>query len=77
MINFLLGIIVFYILFRLLTTLIIPKIAIYRVERYKEKIKKDNPDLYKNQDKGYTGNIHPALKKYYPKEDNNKKNNTK
>lgn len=73
MINVLLGVIVFYIFFRLLTTLIIPKITRYRIEKYKEKMKRENPERYKNQDRGYTGNIHPALKKYYTKEDNNKK----
>ncbi len=77
MINFLLGIIVFYIIFRLLITMIIPKITRYSIERYKEKMKKENPELYKNQDRGYTGNIHPALRKYYKKEDNNINNNTK
>ena len=77
MINVLLGIIVFYIIFRLLITMIIPKITRYSIERYKEKMKKENPELYKNQDRGYTGNIHPALRKYYKKEDNNINNNTK
>ena len=52
--------------------MIIPKITQYRIERYKEKMKKENPELYKNQDRGYTGNIHPALRKYYKKEDNNR-----
>lgn len=68
MINVLLGIIVFYILFRLLTTLIIPKITHYRVEKYKRKIKDENPELFEKQEKGYTGKIHPSLKKYYEKE---------
>ena len=77
MINVLIGIIVFYIFFRLLTTLIIPKITRYRIEKYKEKMKKENPELFKNQDRGYTGKIHPALKKYYKEEDKNINNNTK
>ncbi|MFA7082240.1 MAG: hypothetical protein WC135_06475 [Bacteroidales bacterium] len=77
MINVLLGIIVFYIFFRLLTTLIIPKITRYRIEKYKEKMRRENPELFKNKDKGYTGNIHPALKQYYKQEDNNINNNTK
>lgn len=57
--------------------MIIPKITRYRIERYKVKMKKKNPELYKNQDRGYTGKIHPALRKYYKKEDNNINNNTK
>lgn len=69
MINVLFGIIVFYILFRLLTTLIIPKITHYRVEKYKRKFKDENPELFEKQEKGYTGKIHPSLRKYYEKED--------
>lgn len=65
MINVLLGLIVFYIFFRLLTTLIIPKITNYRVEKYKKKFKDENPELFEKQEKVYTGKIHPSLKKYY------------
>ena len=57
--------------------MIIPKITRYRIEKFKEKMKKENPELFKNQDRGYTGKIHPALKKYYKEEDNNINNNTK
>lgn len=77
MINLLLGFIGLYLIFRLLTTLIIPKIAIYRMERYKEKLRRDNPELYEKYDKGYTGKIHPVLKKYYKKDDNIKKEKKK
>lgn len=68
MINVLLGLIVLYIFFRLLTTLIIPKITHYRVEKYKRKFEEENPELFEKQEKGYTGKIHPSLKKYYEKE---------
>ena len=57
--------------------MIIPKITRYSIERYKVKMKKKNPELYKNQDRGYTGNIHPALRKYYKKEDNTINHNPK
>jgi len=65
MLNLLFGIIAFYIIFRLLITLIIPKITQYRINKYQEKFKQENKKLFKNQEKGYTGNIHPSLKKYY------------
>lgn len=69
MLNILLGLIVFYILFRLLTTLIIPKIAIYRINKYKDKLKEDNSELYERKQRGYTGKVHPSIRKYYKDED--------
>lgn len=69
MINALLGLILFYILFRLVTTLIIPKITQHKINKYKEKFEEENKDLIKRKEKGTNINIHPSLKKYYENKD--------
>jgi hypothetical protein len=74
MLNILLGLIVFYICFRLITTLIIPKITAYRINRYKDKLKEDNPQLFERKHRGYTGKVHPSIRKYYEDENNKNKN---
>ncbi|MBP1629479.1 MAG: hypothetical protein H6Q15_372 [Bacteroidetes bacterium] len=75
MIDIIGGLIVFYLVFRLLTTFIIPKVTQFKINRYKEKLKKENPRLFENKTKYYTGKLHPSIRKYYKdedKEDNNK-----
>jgi uncharacterized membrane-anchored protein YhcB (DUF1043 family) len=69
MIDFLLGIILFYIVFRLITSLIIPKITHYRINKMKEKFERENQEIINRKEKGYTQNIHPSLKKYYENKD--------
>lgn len=69
MINVLLVLILFYIIFRLITALIIPKIAQHRINKYKEKLDKENEEIINRKEKGYSQNIHPALKKYYKNQD--------
>ncbi|MDR0970930.1 MAG: hypothetical protein LBM25_00920 [Bacteroidales bacterium] len=65
MINALLILIVIYIFFRLITSIIIPKITNYRINKYKKDIREENIELYKRYENGYNQKVHPSIKKYY------------
>lgn len=54
-----------YIVFRVLTAVIIPKYAHWKIKCYQDEIKKENPEIYKSKSKAYTGKIHPSIKEYY------------
>lgn len=69
MVNVLLGLILFYVFFRLITNLIIPKITQHKINKYKEKLEEENQEIISRKEKRDNNNIHPSLKKYYENKD--------
>ncbi len=51
MLYLIIFLILLYLVFRLLTTVVIPRYVLNNVKKYQEKFKKDNPHIFKKEDK--------------------------
>jgi preprotein translocase subunit SecY len=51
MINLIIFLIVFYLVYRILTKLVIPKYTLRSIKKYQEKFKEENPHIFKKEDK--------------------------
>lgn len=50
MINAIIILILIYIVFRILTKLVIPKLTLRSIRKYQDKFKKENPQIFKKED---------------------------
>ena len=49
MINLIIFLIVFYLVYRILTKLVIPKYTLRNIKKYQEKFKEENPHIFKKE----------------------------